>query len=229
MSEKISSGSQMLDRLLDGGYESDIVTTIYGPSASGKTTACLLCAIEMAKRKKVLFMDTEGGFSASRLKQLTSKPEQILEKIFFFNPTKFDEQKRDFEEIKRLVSDKIGLIVVDTISSLYREEVSKDEAYQEANRELGKQISFLVETARKMNIPSLVTSQVYSSFDERSKINVVGGDIVKYRSKGLIEIQVCGSKRKVILRKHRYLPEREAFFDIRADGFNELKKGFKIF
>ena len=34
---KISSGIDFLDKLLEGGYDRDIVTTIYGPSGSGKT------------------------------------------------------------------------------------------------------------------------------------------------------------------------------------------------
>jgi DNA repair protein RadB len=229
MENKIATGASVLDKLLEGGYERDIVTTIYGPSASGKTTACLLCAVEAAKHKKVIFVDTEGGFSVTRLKQLTKNHKSTMDKIFFLNPTNFGEQKRVFEKLKNLVNDKISLVVVDTISSLYREEVSKDEAYQEANRALGKQLSFLVEIARKKQIPVLVTSQVYASFDDRSKINVVGGDIVKYRSKCLIEMQIQGNKRRAILRKHRHLPEREVFFEIQESGFSELKKGFKLF
>lgn len=229
MEEKISTGSAVLDGLLDGGYEKEIVTTIYGPSATGKTTACLLCAIEAAKHKKVIFVDTEGGFSATRLKQLTKNSEKVLDRVFFFNPTNFEEQKKDFEKLKTIVSDKIGLIIVDTISSLYREEVSKDETYQEVNRQLGEQIAFLIETARKKQIPALMTSQVYANFDNPSRINLVGGDIVRYRSKCLIELQVYGKKRKAILRKHRYLPEREALFEITESGFSETKKGIRLF
>src|SRR3989338_3826200 len=65
---KVSSGSGALDKLLEGGYETDVITTIYGPAGSGKTTTCLLAAVSTAtvkenKDKKVVFIDTEGGFS----------------------------------------------------------------------------------------------------------------------------------------------------------------------
>ena len=68
---KIPAGSELMDSMLDGGYDSDIITTIYGPAGSGKTNLCLLAAISIARQnKKVIYIDTEGGFSVSRLDQL---------------------------------------------------------------------------------------------------------------------------------------------------------------
>ena len=57
--DKIPTGSRILDQMLDGGYEKDIITTIYGPAGSGKTNLCILCAINMARsRKKGIYIDT---------------------------------------------------------------------------------------------------------------------------------------------------------------------------
>jgi RecA/RadA recombinase len=55
-----------------GGYDCDIITTFYGPAGSGKTNFCVLAAASIARRKKVIFIDTEGGFSFERLNQLAS-------------------------------------------------------------------------------------------------------------------------------------------------------------
>ena len=66
---RISTGVLVLDKMLDGGYERDTVTTVYGPSGSGKTNVCMVAAISVAmKGKKVIYIDTEGGFSADRLR-----------------------------------------------------------------------------------------------------------------------------------------------------------------
>jgi len=46
MEEKISSGSEVIDNLLDGGYNK-VVTIIYGPAASGKTTLAFLLIQKM--------------------------------------------------------------------------------------------------------------------------------------------------------------------------------------
>ena len=235
---KIPTGSKVLDAMLDGGYENDVITTIYGPAGSGKTVLCLLCAINVARSgKKVVYVDSEGGFSLERLKQIASHISQdykkILDKIIFLKPTSFAEQKKSFEKLKDIVNDKIGLIIVDTIAMLYRLELGKNENIQDVNRELGRQISYLTEIARKKNIPILITNQVYTDFDDKNKVNIVGGDILKYGSKCLIELQITpNSNRRAILRKHRSLQEeKEILFKIVEGGIigTTESRGFKLF
>ena len=235
---KIPTGSKILDAMLDGGYEKDIITTLYGPAGSGKTVLCLLSAINVARNgKKVVYVDCEGGFSLERLKQIASHINQdykkLLDNIIFLRPTSFAEQKKSFEKLKDIVNDKIGLIVVDTIAMLYRLELSKNEDIHEVNIELGKQIAYLTEIARKKSIPVLITNQVYADFDDRDKVNIVGGDILKYGSKCLIELQITpNGNRRAILRKHRSLgEEKEILFKIVDGGIIGTKesKGFKFF
>ena len=229
---RLSTGSEVLDELLGSGYEDDVVSTIYGPAGSGKSTLCLLAAISAAKDKKVIFIDTEGGFSVERLRQLTKDHERVLKNIFLLKPTTFQEQKKAFEELRERIEDNknIGLIVVDTITMLYRLERSEEEIRQ-TNRELGRQVGYLTEIARKRNIPIILANQVYSPFDQKGRVEMVGGDIIKYGSKCLVELQAAlGNKRRAILRKHRHLPQREVIFEILQDGIKEAKsKGFKLF
>src|SRR3989338_6470151 len=116
MENRIPSGSKILDRMLNGGYEKDVITTVYGPAASGKTVLCLLCAVNVARMdKKIEHVDTEGGFSVERLKQICIHINQdymkVLDNIIFLKPTSFAEQKKCFEKLKDIVSDKVGLII----------------------------------------------------------------------------------------------------------------------
>lgn len=235
---RIPTGSKILDKMLNGGYETDIVTTVYGPAGSGKTTLCILCAIIMARtQRKVVYVDTEGGFSAERLMQICSSIHldyrRILEKIIFLKPTTFEEQKQNFEKLKDLITDKIGLVIVDTIAMLYRLEIGKSKDVHEINRELGRQISFLSEITRKKDIPVLITNQVYADFEEKGKINIVGGDIIKYGSKCLIELQITpNSNRRLIIKKHRSISEeKEMLFKIVDGGIIGTKesRGFRLF
>jgi len=232
MEQAISSGSGIFDKLLEGGYEKDIVTTIYGPAGSGKTLACILAAISAAKDKKVIYVDSEGGFSVLRLKQLTKEYKNVLSNLIFLKPTNFDEQKRNFEKLKNLVSNEVGLIIIDSISMLYRLELKQEDGIHDINRELAQQVAFLTEIARKKEIPVLITNQVYANFDDKNKVNIVGGDVLRYGSKCLIELQITpNNKRRAILKKHRHLGEREILFEIAEEGLIESKegKGFKIF
>jgi DNA repair protein RadB len=219
MEGRVSTGADVLDALLEGGYESDAITTIYGPAGAGKTNLALLAAVNVVQQgKKVIYVDTEGGFSVSRLKQITSAPKKILDKIIFLQPTTFDEQKKDILRLKDLVNSKIGLIIVDTMTMLYRWERTEAGIY-DINRELGAQVVLLNEICRKQHIPVLLTNQVYSKFDSGT-IQMVGGDILKYGSKCLLELQsLAAGKRKAVLRKHRSIAgEKEAFFQIVAEG-----------
>ena len=89
--EKISAGSFDLNKWLRGGYEAGVITMIAGPPASGKTNFVMLAACSQAKKgKKVILIDTEGGFSVERVKQIApDSHEEILKNILIFNPTEF--------------------------------------------------------------------------------------------------------------------------------------------
>ena len=234
MTNTIPSGSRILDYILNGGYEKDIITTIYGPSGSGKTNLVLLAAINMARNnKKVIYIDTEGSFSIERLKQIASDYKKIMEKIIFLKPVSFEEQKKSFEKLKDLVDNNIGLIIVDTIAMLYRLELGKSEDVYNVNLELGKQLSYLSEISRKKNIPVILTNQVYADFENKGKVNIVGGDLLRYGSKCLIELQTTPSgNRRCIIKKHRSIqPEKEIIFKIVEGGIIGTKesRGFKLF
>jgi len=221
----ISTGAEFLDHFLAGGYDNDIVTTIYGPSGTGKTNLCLLAAVKVAELgKKIIFVDTEGGIAVERIRQISSNLNPVLEKIFFLNPFNFEDQKDIFDKLRGFITPEVGMIVVDSISMLYRLELGQSEEVYEVNSALGKQIACLVEIARRNKIPVLITSQVYSDFENRDKVKLVGGDLLKYGSKCLIELQKFENCRGLILRKHRSLPEsKEIKFKIVEKGVEEVE------
>ena len=221
---KISTGSDILDWLLEGGYENEVITTIYGPPGSGKTNMCLLSMVNNYD-KKIIYVDTEGSFSITRIKQLADNYEEILKKIIVLTPTNFQEQKKVFEKLKNIVTDKIGLIIIDSIAMLYRLEIGITKEVYKVNRDLGVQLVNLIQIARKFKIPVIITNQVYADFEDKNKINMVGGDILRYASKCLIELQRTDTGKKAILRKHRSLPEgKEVNFTITDTGIHEDEK-----
>ncbi len=236
---KLSAGSYDLNRWLHGGYDSDIITTFYGGAGSGKTNFCLCAAVSQAKKgNKVIFIDTEGGFSSERVKQLigvnngNGDLDKVLENILLLKPTNFKEQKDSFDQLLKYLNNKISLIIVDGMTMLYRLEfadarekkiedvesgkIEKDiQHIQKVNAELTRQMRLLAEIARKQNIPILVTNQVYSWDNEK---RMVGGDILKYWSKCLIELENDKGRRTAYLRKHRSLAEKSFIFQIHDQG-----------
>ena len=238
---KISTGSFDLNAWLNGGYEKDIITMIAGPPGSGKTNFSILASCSQSKNnKKVIFIDTEGGFSVDRVKQIVGENhEKILENIFLLKPTNFEEQKKCFEKLLIAVKkEQIGLIVIDGMAMLYRLELgdaihSKDDSnIREINREIAMQMRVLAEISRKQEIPILITNQVYSGFVSeedwkkglKGEANIVGGDLFKYWSKCIIELKNDGGKKKAILLKHRSLKPKELSFEIKDEGI--FKRGW---
>jgi DNA repair protein RadB len=201
-----------------------VITTIYGPAGSGKTHLCLLCAASFTD-KKIIYIDTEGSFSLSRFRQITDDVEKKLDNIMIFKPTTFAEQKKAFSELRKINHDHTGIIIVDSIAMLYRLEIGQTKNVYEVNRQLGMQLSLLTEIARKNNLPVLLTNQVYQDFENKEKVNIVGGDLLKYQSKCLIELQKKDDGvRRAIIRKHRSIEEnKEILFNIVNLGIEEVR------
>ncbi len=220
MQEKISTGSSIFDTLLEGGYERGILTTLFGPSGSGKSNLTLLFCATLPG--KVLFIDTENSFSIDRFKQLCGSAfEEHIKNIIFLKPTSFDKQREDIARLKELMTDDINAIIVDGIAMLYRVELAREETKQ-VNNDFSLQLNALSEIAREKNIPVLLTSQVYADFAEKDKMNIVGGDLIKYASKCQIELKRKEEKREAILRKHRSLPSgKNIKFIIEDSGVHE--------
>ncbi|KAI6074285.1 DNA repair protein RAD51-like protein 4 isoform X1 [Aix galericulata] len=68
----LPTGSPSLDQLLDSGLYTGEVTELMGAPGSGKTQVCLSIAasVSLSLKQHVLFLDSTGGFTASRLYQM---------------------------------------------------------------------------------------------------------------------------------------------------------------
>ncbi|NWT70472.1 RA51D protein, partial [Prunella himalayana] len=68
----LPTGSPSLDQLLDSGLYTGEVTELMGASGSGKTQVCLgiAASVSLGLKQHILFLDSSGGFTASRLYQI---------------------------------------------------------------------------------------------------------------------------------------------------------------
>lgn len=221
--QRTSTGSQLIDNFLKGGVEEEIITNIFGESGSGKTNLAVQIAATVAqdpKKGKVIYVDTEKGFSPERFIQIAD--EQSLDQVLLYEPKNFEEQKQVIKNInKKTQQEEVSLIVVDSLVSLYRLEVNGDNV-QQINQELSQQLSTLSKIARTTKIPIIVTNQVYTSFDEE-EIELVGKDVPRYWSKCLIKLSKAEKNlRSIEIEKHRSLPEgRKTKFKITNTGLEK--------
>ncbi len=90
----------MFESVLDLSFG---INLIYGESATGKTTLCLQIAGERAKKNKVMFIDTENGFSLDRFKQIYPEDyKERLDNITLIRVSNFEEQCKIFDTIKNV-------------------------------------------------------------------------------------------------------------------------------
>uniref|UniRef100_A0A4W3IL33 RAD51 paralog D n=1 Tax=Callorhinchus milii TaxID=7868 RepID=A0A4W3IL33_CALMI len=68
----LSTGNKNLDKLLDSGLYTGELTEFVGAPGSGKTQVCLSLAVNISceLKQKVVYVDSTGGLSASRLLEL---------------------------------------------------------------------------------------------------------------------------------------------------------------
>ena len=221
---KIPSNSS-LDVMLGGGFEKGTITQIFGPPSSGKSNITLSFAVNVARNnKKVIYMDTEGGISIDRIRQISGPDfSNVANNIIVFEPTSFQEQNdmlRSIDVWLRKNHDDVDLIVVDSAVALYRVDDMKS---SRLNKELGKQMGLLSKIARQYDIAVILTNQIYSAIDidGNSDIKAVGGTILQYWSKVIIQLERGDeiNQRIATLKRHRSIPEgKQALFSITSRG-----------
>jgi DNA repair protein RadB len=203
----VPTGCISLDKLLGGGFPADGVSLIYGEAETGKTSLAVQCAVNCARRGyKSLFIDVDGTFSSERLSQIAEYDyEKIAPFIIIMRPTTFQEQIKTMDNLEKMITKKFGLIVVDTITSLYRVEINDPKEAFTSNRELNRQLAVLTQIAKTRGVAALVISQVRSvPLGEKVEMEPVATRVLNYWSDVVLDLKQTGQTRviKVLREKH---------------------------
>lgn len=196
-----------LDNLLGGGFESGIITQLYGASGTGKTNICIQLAVECVKSgKKVIYIDTEG-FSSERFSQIAGEEaKKIAGNIIIYEPASLEQQYSAILDLEKIINEKIGLIILDSAALFYRLGLIHDDSSEEniaLRRELVNQIGILHGMARKHGVAVVITNQVFKDVSS-GELLPIGGNALEHLSKTIILLEKTGvSKRRATLRKHR--------------------------
>jgi DNA repair protein RadB len=219
--DRLPTGIPSVDRLLDGGLETDSLTELYGEGGSGKTLFCLDVAHRVARENRwVFYIDTEG-VSVDRLRALAGEElERLLKRFLLSTPSNLEEQGRAVATACALAREgkrPVGLIVVDSGTAYYRLSLSGPDE-DDARQALSLSVADLVVTAREAHLPVLFTNQVWRSVREGT-LEPLGGSFLNHAAKTILRFdRLPGNRRRVVLVKHRSLPEGSAEFRITSSG-----------
>jgi DNA repair protein RadA len=193
--EYIKTGSVELDRLLGGkGIETGAITEFYGHSGSGKTQICLsLCVMvqQLHPDNKSIYVDTEGKFRPERLSQIAQKKGLSLDKhlqnikhVRVYNTARLETviQQDCCSEID--IDSDIKLLVVDSVTGLYRAEYGDRSMLSQRQHQLPKVMRSLQNIGQVYNIAVVITNQVQTSPDElRNNSDIpIGGNVIAHTS-----------------------------------------------
>jgi RecA/RadA recombinase len=172
VTDHISTGSNCIDGYLKGGIPPATITLIYGEPETGKSTLAIQIAANCClQNKKVLYVDCDNTFYTQRLEQITGelKFNQVAEQIILIKPKDFTEQTVLVDHLQDYTTKNFGLIVIDTLTNLYRAKVAETGAKAKTfalSRELNRQLALLAQTAKIVKLPIIVISQVKSTLNE---------------------------------------------------------------
>ena len=209
--DTIPSRCEPLDALLGGGFAVGEVVVVYGEAGTGKTTLAIQTAVEAARRgSKALYVDTDHSFTHQRFSQLAGEDSDALsERILLFFPDTFSAQTSLVESIENYMTSSTRLLVVDTITSLYRVSLGSAERTFSLNRELNRQLAYLSEVALRRKLVALLTSQVHARMDfPFGRIEPVARRTLVHWPRTIIRLKntPAQSKKEIIIERRRGRP-----------------------
>jgi len=237
----ITTGSKNLNELLGGrGVESRSITEAFGAYGSGKTQLGLTLAVNTqlplekgGANGKCVFIDTEGTFRPSRIKQIAeglgANPEKVLKNIFVARAFNSDHQILLIEKISEMIQkgEPIKLIIIDSLTAHFRAEFSGRGQLADRQQRLNKYLHNLMKIAEQHNLAVYVTNQVMSNPAQLfgDPTTAIGGNIVGHASTYRMYLRrgKQGSRVSKLIDSPN-LPDNETVFFVTDSGVvDELK------
>ncbi|ELP87968.1 meiotic recombination protein dmc1, putative [Entamoeba invadens IP1] len=239
---KITTGSAQFDTLLGGGIETMSVTEMFGEFRTGKTQLCHTLAVTAqlpanlkGANGKVAYIDTEGTFRPERITQIAERfgvdQTAVLDNILIARAYTHEQQFDLLVEIAaRMAEDRFRLLIVDSVTSLFRVDFSGRGELSERQQKLGKMMNRLIKISEEFNVAVVITNQVMSDPGGGAMFVVdpkkpIGGHVIAHASTTRLYLRKGkGEQRIVKLYDSPNLPEAEATYAIEVGGIVDAKE-----
>jgi len=234
--KRITTNSKSIDALLGGGIETQAIYEFYGEFGSGKTQMChqLSVNVQLPESKGglgrgAIYIDTENTFRPERVismaEGLELDPDKVLEKIHIARAYNSDDQIVWADKAGEIAQEeKIGLIIVDSLTAHFRAEYSGRGTLADRQQRLNRHMHALQKIADVNNLAIVVTNQVMAKPDVffGDPTVAIGGHIVGHTSTFRIYLRKSkGDKRVARLIDSPNLPEGEAIFRVTTQGLKD--------
>ena len=233
---KISTGSKELNNMIGGGVETNGITEAYGKFSSGKTQLGFMLAVNVQLPASkggldgnVLFIDTEGTFRPERIKQICDAQDidakKTLENIIYVRAKTTEEQILTLERADKIIQEKnIKLIIIDSLTSLFRSEFIGRGALGERQQKLNHHVHRLQILADKYQLAAFITNQVMDNpgilFGDPT--TPIGGNVLAHAATTRLYMRKSKEERRIVkLVDSPYMPEGECVIKITDGGIKD--------
>lgn len=234
----ITTGSKKLDELLGGGVETQAVTEAFGEFGSGKTQlAHQLCVNVQLSRElgglngRAVYIDTENTFRPERIRDMAIAvgldPTSALKNIKVARVYSTDQQMAMIKKVEEFAEkENIKLVVVDSVTSLFRAEYHGREKMPERQQKLNRHLMDLHFLSDSFDLAVYVTNQVLAdpSMFFGDPTRPVGGHVLAHAATTRIYLRKSKNPKRIArIYDSPCLPEREAVFAITQDGIRDAE------
>jgi DNA repair protein RadA len=237
---RLTSGSKVIDALLDGGLETQTITEFYGEYGTGKSQIChQLCVnVQLPPERgglngAALYVDSENTFRTERIVQMSKHlgldPVQVAKNIIYAEAYTSDHQMFLLDHADQVIKENnVKLIIVDSLTAHFRSEYIGREMLAPRQQRLNKHMHKLIGLARAFNAVAVVTNQVMAKPDVffGDAVHPIGGHIVGHTSHTRVYLRRAahGPVRIARLVSSPYLPEGEEIFKVTENGIEDVSE-----
>ncbi|UCH31760.1 MAG: AAA family ATPase [Candidatus Bathyarchaeota archaeon] len=227
MQRVIPTGCSSIDKQLGGGLLGGRLLLVYGEAETGKTTFAIQCAVNCAKTGfKTFFIDCDGAFFPRRMVQIAAhESKEIGSQIMLMKPETLEQQAVIIDKLNEYISKKVGLIIFDTITSLYSEALGDDkQSVFSLNRQLNRQMAYLAQISRTQKVASLVVGQVRSVMNKYDLVQPVAMRVLKYWADAVIILNPTTEAHVIkatIKTRATQKPSKQIFLKLGEKGLHE--------
>ena len=233
---KITMGAKSLDELLGGGLETMSITEAFGEFRTGKTQiAHTLCVTAQLPRNmgggngKVMYIDTEGTFRPDRIVPIAERydldPTAVLDNIVYARAYTHEHQEELLlKAAAQMVEDQFRLLVIDSITALFRVDFTGRGELAERQQKLGRMLAMITKMSEEFNIAVFITNQVVSDPGASAMFvsdpkKPIGGHIMAHASTTRLYLRKGrGEQRICKIYDSPCIPESECIYQIGNGG-----------
>lgn len=213
---RLATGLEELDRVLGGGLVPGMMVLVGGAPGIGKSTLLLQLAHSVSRRlEPILYVS--GEESPQQIKLRADRLGTVDSRILLFNETRFEAVQ------EQLLGSKPGLIIIDSIQTLFRQDLTSAPGSVTQVRECA---AALMRLAKENQTPTILVGHVTKDG------NIAGPRVLEHLVDTVLSFEGESESRLRILRssKNRFGPSHEVgVFEMTALGLKPVSEASAFF